>query len=504
MLAPRNIQWDKTAEVVVVGYGLAGAVAAITAQDQGTSTLILEKQGADSHCSGSSISGGLFLSPSDAAGAAEHLTALCRVGEPPLSWTDPDSIQAWAEYTVQNKDWLKSLGAQVEFASRGAEHPQLPGADSIEAWRFPGRGLRLMQFMYQQVNSRKIEVLYQAPAQRLLTNEKGQVIGVKAVDLRRSKKELNIRASRAVILCSGGFEENDEMKLQYLRVYPAYFSGGSGNTGDGIKMAQEVGADLWHMNCVSARLVAKFPDFPLAFMTDFGGRGWTQRQYQGIKEKATNGFIIVDKYGRRYTSENFKLHGLYYELALFDTHRREYPRVPSFHIFDQRRMEYGPLAQLTSGPSGPHQLYQWSQDNTAELKKGWIVSGKTVAELASTIGVSPATLESTVQLWNRYCKEGKDPEFGRHPLEMVPLDSPPFYAIKLFPGGPNTQGGPRRNSKAQVVNPFGEPIPGLYAAGECGSVYGMLYPMGGGNLAECIAFGRIAGENAVREKAKTR
>ena len=85
---------------------------------------------------------------------------------------------------------------------------------------------------------------------------------------------------------------------------------------------------------------------------------------------------------------------------------------------------------------------------------------------------------------------------------MIPLDSPPFYAVRLFPGGPNTQGGPRRNSKAQVLNPFGKPVPSLYAAGECGSIYGMLYPMAGGNLAECIIFGRIAAENAIQEKAK--
>ena len=139
----------------------------------------------------------------------------------------------------------------------------------------------------------------------------------------------------------------------------------------------------------------------------------------------------------------------------------------------------------------------------AELQKGWIVRGETVAELASSISVPPAILENTVQLWNRYCEAGNDSDFGRNPLELVPLDRPPFYAIKLFPGGSNTLGGPRRSSKAQVVNPFSEPIPGLYAAGECGSIFGMLYPAGGGNLAECIAFGRIAAENAVREKVKT-
>jgi succinate dehydrogenase/fumarate reductase flavoprotein subunit len=201
-------------------------------------------------------------------------------------------------------------------------------------------------------------------------------------------------------------------------------------------------------------------------------------------------------------SEELKPHTAAYELGVFDSHKLEYPRVPSYHIFDRRRIEYGPLGQLTSGPSGPHQLYKWSRDNSAELRKGWIVRGETVAELASNIGVPPDNLEKTVQLWNKYCEVGNDPDFGRNPLELVSLDNPPFYAIKLLPGGSNTLGGPRKNSRAQVMNPFGEPIPGLYAAGECGSVFGMLYPAGGGNLAECIAFGRIAAENAVKEKPR--
>lgn len=113
--------------------------------------------------------------------------------------------------------------------------------------------------------------------------------------------------------------------------------------------------------------------------------------------------------------------------------------------------------------------------------------------------MQPKQLERTVLTWNACCDTGSDPEFHRNPLELVKLDNPPFFAIKLYPGGSNTLGGPRRNHKSQVLNPFGEAIPSLYAAGECGSVYGLLYPAGGGNLAECIAFGRIAAENAVRE-----
>lgn len=82
---------------------------------------------------------------------------------------------------------------------------------------------------------------------------------------------------------------------------------------------------------------------------------------------------------------------------------------------------------------------------------------------------------------------------------MVPVTTGPFYAVPLYPGGPNTQGGPRRNAKAQVLRPDGTPIPRLYSAGELGSIYGVQYP-GGGNVGECFAFGQIAGKNAAAEE----
>ncbi|MFA4911593.1 MAG: FAD-binding protein, partial [Desulfobacteria bacterium] len=116
------------------------------------------------------------------------------------------------------------------------------------------------------------------------------------------------------------------------------------------------------------------------------------------------------------------------------------------------------------------------------------------------IGVDPDNLEQTARGYERYCAQGSDPEFDRQQQDLVPLIKPPFYGVKLLPGGPNTQGGPKRNHQAQVLNVNGDPIPRLYAAGEFGSIYGMLYPSAGSNLAECIAFGRIAGENAAKEQ----
>lgn len=134
------------------------------------------------------------------------------------------------------------------------------------------------------------------------------------------------------------------------------------------------------------------------------------------------------------------------------------------------------------------------------IQKGWVVQATSPAELAVKLGMEPAMLDETIMAYNRYCREGRDPQFERPRQHLFPLDSPPFYAVELWAGGPNTQGGPRRNHKAQILNTDGEPIPGLYGAGECGSIYGMLYPTTGGNLAECIAFGRVAAENAVKEK----
>ena len=499
----RNVNWDQTADVVIVGYAAAGAVAAITAHDAGAQVLILEKQAEKGQVTNSNMSGGIFICPSDVNTAIQYLETLYRVDRS-LYWTGRDIIRVWAQYAAENKTWMEQHGAQLQLFSRGGEH-KIPGYETIELWKHRGWGYGFMNNLYAQVRARDIPVLYQTPTRRLLTNLRGQVIGVRASqDQDGAKRPINIGARRAVIMTCGGFEFNEEMKLQYLKAYPTHFYGSPHNTGDGVLMAQEVGASLWHMNSCSARIVGKFPDFPIAFMFDYGGRGWTVKVVSHSEEAPSQpaGFIIVDRHGRRFTSEDFKIHSLYYELTVYDTHRLEYPRIPSYWVFDQQRMEGGPLPLLIAGPAGPVRLYKWSQDNRAELDRGWIIQADTVSNLARKLGMEPQVLSQTVRAYNRYCAQGEDPDFHRAPARLIPLQGPPFYAVAVWPGGPNTQGGPRRNRRAQVLNVDGGPIPRLYAAGELGSVYGMLYPSGGGNLAECIAFGRIAGENAVREKPR--
>lgn len=515
MRTTKDTRWDLEAEVVIVGYGGAGAVSAITAHDAGARVLILERQPADRRHPSTLMSGSSVICPSDVDGAVTHMKALYNAG-PGLYETDPEVLQTWAQYCSQNVSWIESNGGKVTLFAKVGEHPDVPGYESIQNYRFDmiehptpwglrGYGYGMFTWMAGLVQQRNIDVVYGARARRLLTNGRGEVVGVR-VD--HDGKPTNIRATRGVVLTTGGFEFSEWLKLQYLRVYPTHFYANPDNAGDGIPMTQELGAAMWHMSACSAKAIMKFPEFPTGFPINYWGyagglsRWDTSKFPMGYIDKtgaeATCGVMQVDRDGKRFTNEVWKQHTQYYELTLYDSHKGTYPRVPCYWIFDNARMNAGQLPLRETGAAGPLRLYPWSQDNQAELEKGWIVKGDTIEDLARKMDLDPANLKQTLKEYNDACSTKVDP-LGRPANTLVPL-SAPFYAMPLWPGGANTQGGPQRNSRAQVMNVNGEPIPRLYAAGELGSIYGMLYPVGGGNIAECIAFGRIAGENAAAQK----
>lgn len=532
-------QFDTQADVVVVGFGAAGAVTAITAHDEGAHVLIIEKQEEDARRPNSRFSGGLFICPSDVDAAKHYMTQLYRINDD-LYETDPAVISIWAEETSRNLDWLVGQGGVAVKVSDHGEHDAIEGYDSIALYKpdmneHPGTehrgwGYGLFKFLSERVAERPIDVMYGAAAQWLLTNAEGAVIGVQ---VERGGVVTRVRAGRGVVMTCGGFEFDDWMKLNNLRVQPTYFYGNPENTGDGIRMAQEVGADLWHMNSCAARLIARFPDarYPGGTPVDFWGvealgvfvagfEQFVKGQLQGDEARRAYerpalpaaqmqvaapptlpGCVVTDRFGHRFTNEVYRAHVLYYELTNLDSHRMVLPKVPSWWIFDQRRMDLGRLTPTMYGPTGPLQQVPWSTDNRQEVDRGWVLSAGTLADLAAKCGIDADTLAMTVRRYNEHCAAGNDPDFGRPVGTLTPLSEPPYYAVQLWPGGPNTQGGPRRDADARVVSVRGGPIPRLYSAGELGSVYGMLYPSGGGNIAECLAFGRIAGRNVASEPA---
>lgn len=296
----------------------------------------------------------------------------------------------------------------------------------------------------------------------------------------REGKEILIKAKKAVILACGGFECNQAMKEVYLPIAPTYYIGNPGNTGDGIIMAQKVGAALWHMYNFEGYLNFKSPEYEAAFVIKIYGPK----------------FIYVDKDGRRFSNETgWEAHEGWKAFMVYRPDRLCYPQLPVYAIFDDVTRRRGPLS---FGIGVNLDSYKWSRDNSKEVAKGWISQGKTIRELARRISVNESILEETVTKYNEYCKAGKDTDFDRAKESLSPIETAPYYALEVWPGIINTQGGPRRDKEARVLNTEGKPIPRLYSAGELGSMWGFLYAAG--NLTEALVFGRIAGRNAAAEK----
>ena len=486
-------KWDKETDVIVVGFGGAGAVAAITAYDNGAKVIILEKApiegGGLTRMAGGQAA---YTELKDAAGAAEYLYT-GSFGTTPM-----DVCQAWAEEIANNGDWLTKMGMNwmdigVQQGSKNrADFQNFAGAYAIKLLGVSGGGPGFFKTVTQHIQKRGIEILFDTPGTDLIQNPTTkEIIGVKA----KSKgKEINIKARKAVVLCTGGFECNEEMQKDYLRPYPIKAPGWIYNTGDGVKMAQAVGADLWHMNVIASSNQTVMPTGSELKWVYGRGRG--------------DNFIWVNRCGKRFACESPSWfdHRSFMGFAIWDwSDKQRYPGylcIPFYLIFDEKKRLAGPIA---GAPALPVELggvaEKWSQDNSREIGLGWVKKGDTLKELAAATGedMDPALLEETVARWNGFCASGKDLDFGRSE-KLSPIETPPFYSVEMYPGMFNTLGGPRRNGKAQVLDTKKNPIPRLYSAGVLGSTTGNVYCVSGHNWAEFMAFGRIAGRNAAAEK----
>jgi succinate dehydrogenase/fumarate reductase flavoprotein subunit len=481
--------WDVEADVVVVGFGAAGMAASVTAHDLGASVIILEKAPEGQEGGNTRVAGQGYLNTSSVESAISYLNALCG------PFTVPEAmVKVWAEEMCQNNDWLASLGGDPQEHQHppvGIEFPDLPGSDCVHKFHDgPTYGYSYTWKLFERlVKERPIEILYETPGKVLIQHDTTkEILGVQAI---RDGKPLFVKARKGVILTCGGFENNQEMIRNYLPGVPyCYTSGSPYNEGDGITMAMSVGADLWHMNNYAGPSMAlKVPEVRTTF----------SMQALHYSKQPPGGMIVVGPDGNRFTDEKFKTrHGK------VPVNGRWLPLstpCPMWFIIDHAHFSAGPLydGHPSHGWTQIIEKYDWSADNSKELAKGWIKKADSVGALASVIGLDPAVLETTVARWNGFCASGNDAEFGRT-LMMNPISQGPFYAVELSPSMLNTQGGPRRNEKAQIVRSDGTPIPRLYSSGELGSIYSYLY-QGTGNLGECLAFGRVAGRNAVAEKA---
>lgn len=481
-------EWKKEADIVILGTGFAGLTAAIIASDAGAKVLILEKMSQAEEGGNSTVSGNGWWTPTNVQDAVTYIKALC------FGLTDDKCIQVLAEEMFALNDWLTSAMGIVPtpMGVLYPEYPELPGSSTVQCWLSSNvagmlAGGALWQPFKDAVTRRGIEILYETPGLDLIQDPSTREI--KGVVATSGGEKVNIKAKKAVVLACGGFEFNFEMQAQYLAGWPVYCQGSPGNTGDGIKMALKVGADLWHMNNALAHVgCIIIPDLdPIPIPASFPG----------------NSYILVDKFGARFMNEKREQrHGFGHKeyLFFFDGLRQTFPRLPCYAVFDETMRRAGAIASGGGfmGWYGKRATYRWSTDNSAEITKGWIKKGQTLAELAAAFQADAGTLTDTVNRYNQFCAEGNDQDFGRAVTTLAALSTAPYYAIPIYPLMYNTQGGPRRNERCQIIDPFSQPIPRLYSAGELGSFWGWMYN-GGGNNCECMVTGRIAARNAVNE-----
>lgn len=535
-------QWDYEADVVVIGLGGAGACAAIEAHDAGAKVLVLEKQKEATHFPNTRMSGGVWHNPDpsgDRAARVEYIKAMMS-GEN-IPWKNEGEqehvsqamAEMFADGIMENEKFLLAQAPDLDpgpmKAGGDASFPMFPkfkeakygrtvntlykdaakADNSLPVFQRPKTTKTAGEAFYtalvqEGVKEKRpnIQVLFETPAKKLIKGENGEIQGCIAV---QGGKEIRVKAKRAVVLCSGGFEYNLPMRRAFLEgpgVKGWGFYGSIHNTGDGIEMAIQIGAALVKVAKSASRIESAFP------------YGENYEKYQlkmGSNTSVTSSknSVVVDNLGKRYTDEYIITDSTrpyryqFYKVAVhYDMLAMNYPRIPSWVIFDETRRAAGSVVNMTGSTVG-YGLLPWTKDNMDAINRGWILKADTLEELAAKIKADPENREQidvkafveTVKQFNEYCAAGKDPDFDRDPSTMGPVENPPFYALKLYPGGPNTKGGVDANAKREVLDWEAKPIPRLFSAGEISSVFKFTY-QAGGNLTECIVCGRLAGKNA--------
>ena len=470
-----TVDWDAEYDVIVIGFGAAGATTATAAADAGASVLLLEK-------APEALAGGnsrvcmqwmAYVDPADHEDAVSYMKALRGNF---LTPTD-EMIEMYISGLSENLAWMTDVLGMENPTNRGnVEFPAMPGAGTIQTMTgngaFGGDGYMYFKMKAAVEARENIDVWYSAPAQHLIQDNATKIIhGVQASV---GGQTVNIRARNGVVLCTGGFESNPQM-LQDYAVKSGLVSLGSAlfNTGDGVKMAQEVGANLWHMgNMVYA---------DIDFRYDVGTQVFGSQR--GI---AAKGAIMVGNDGTRFMNEADKSH---HGKSHFHGDIVATP-FPSkiYAIVDQAIIDMGPLHN------------QFSPDNSEEIASGWILKADTLAELAEKIGVPAENLEKTIALNNEMIERGEDILFGRDVSTMKVYENGPFYAIQMVASVVNTQGGPERNVNAEVIGLDGKAIPHLYEAGELGDVWSYCY-QASCNIGGGMVFGREAAKNAAAPKS---
>ncbi|MGI6193031.1 MAG: FAD-dependent oxidoreductase [Christensenellales bacterium] len=437
---------EMTTDVVILGAGAAGLSAAIEARQAGASVIVLEKL---AHVGGNTyISGGYVYGTGSQYQISKGLTddspeALVEY------WMERADGNAWkemlqiaAERSGETIDWLVANG--VEFGD-----PVATGISPVKrAVRSPSGGVGLVEPIEKKAREVGAEILLNTAAEELLT-EGGKVTGVRAV----SGNDTIVVHADAVILATGGFDASTEAKAKYSPDITNQFSVSSpGNVGDGIRMAQEVGADLVMKGGYIG--LYKVPEV----------------SYKSTLNKRFTTALLVTEEGKRFVNEAI-----------------DYPILHKAMVESGSEMFYQVFDSTTQ-----------FDDVQAAIEAGVAFTGNTIEELAKAAGLPEAALVEAVNAYNAAGKAGVDEAFGKAADKIATIEQAPYYILKLAPATIGSLGGVKVDLDTHVLDTQGKVIEGFFAVGAVanGDFFNKTYPASGTSISMCFTYGRIAGTNA--------
>ena len=458
-----EMQWDRETEVLVIGCGGAGAAAALTAQEQGASVLVVEASNMSGGCtaySGQAIAAGGTNAQNELGieDSPEDFTEfLLAVGD-----GDEELLTLYGMHSLETYEWLEGLGMTVPAVEAspgitfGGSHdfqPEIPRTH----WTDSG----VWAVLDSALEDNGIEVLLETPATALITDaQTGEVVGAVAGGMA-------IKASKAVILAAGGFANNPDMVHQHITsgIYVSFAR--NTDNGDGLKLAESVGAAVSYTNSGN--------DAP-AYADPVGACTYL---IESSPVEGDPAYIAVNKQAQRFMDEsNFQ--------------------VPvNRSIMTQTD---GVCYVITCGEAGIAGFGVNSGEN-AGASPDTMAQADSIAELADILGIDSGTLENTVASWNEMCAQGEDTAFGRAKT-LKPLDQAPYAAMAVYPGFSGTLSSVATNVDLEVLASLtGEKIGRLYAVGSNGNCLGRQYVCCGAGVGSAITTGRIAGANAAALEA---
>lgn len=481
--------WDYQTDVLVIGAGIAGLVSALVAATQGAKVIVLEKT--TDYVGGTSINhGGQFIAYGPTSIQKKLGTALDPTKDNRGNYykllafdredvTNLDLVNLICEHCNEAFEWTISIGHSYTTVTNTGKFPFL----EARPWTHNSLngGFGFAQILKKNCDEHGVTTLMGYRATQLITNSEGEVIGATAAF---AGKEKNFKANRAVVLATGGFAWNPEMQKQFskkaLGANP--YSCRQSDTGDGIKMGQAVGADLFGMQWASVSPASLKP--PATAVSPPRLPGVSQPPFLGMSAGTSIPAIWVNKHGYRFVDESFSsAYGMEILVGQDDQ--------MAWAVFDS-------AAIAKTGGTGVSA--QFDSDISKEVAAGYVTKADTLSDLANAIGISPPNnLVTTVAEYNVGATNGQDLQFGKT-TAVSPISSPPYYAARIAKGMTMTFGGLKINSSAQVVDTNNKPVPRLYGVGRVtGGYLTRWYNSGGCTFPELTVLGRIAGQNAAAE-----